>query len=243
MSAIEFAAYRPHFEKCESLLYIVMTLMLFLRYIKDVRKRIASFEGNDQVIALSELRQILNHPAVLSLCKGASHVSFLTKLKPHSPHFVAQMVTRQRDQCSSALVQYIEACLPFPHQLQIAYKMWREHKDELSTPWLVQLKMLSALATYTRNSVKPQIRYRHEVHRTILDTRTSRLPAILWQRVFEFLVEDFSTQMHHLLQEHQAPLKAAFDNMAAAFWSESSPDSLEDFQREVIASYQLGTGS
>ncbi|KAF0737451.1 hypothetical protein Ae201684P_006304 [Aphanomyces euteiches] len=223
MSAIEFAAYRPHFEK----------------YIKDVRKRIASFEGNDQVIALSELRQILNHPAVLSLCKGASHVSFLTKLKPHSPHFVAQMVTRQRDQCSSALAQYIEACLPFPHQLQIAYKMWREHKDELSTPWLVQLKMFSALATYTRNSVKPQIRYRHEVHRTILDTRTSRLPAILWQRVFEFLVEDFSTQMHHLLQEHQAPLKAVFDNMAAAFWSESSPDSLEDFQREVIASYQL----
>ncbi|KAF0712803.1 Aste57867_4669 [Aphanomyces stellatus] len=220
MTAIEFAAYRPQFEK----------------YIKDVRKRIANFEDNERPIAMNELRQVLNHPAVLGLCKGASHVSFLTKAKAISADFVANMTTRQREQCSSALSQWLESAISHAGDLETAYITWCEHFVEIPVPWLVQLKVFSALAEF---ATAGPIKYRHQVHRAVLDSRDMRLPAILWQRVFEFLHEDFSSQQLRLAHDHQAPLKAAFDAMSASFWADHGTESLDGFQNEVEASYHL----
>ncbi|ETV91452.1 hypothetical protein, variant [Aphanomyces invadans] len=225
LSAIEFAAYRPHFE----------------RYIKDIRRRIASFKGNTSLITLHELRQLLHHPAVLNLCKGASHVSLLTKCTTSidsSAGFIAHMATRQREQCSLALSQWLGVCLSCPKQLEIAYKTWQDLATEISVPWQVQLKVLSALSAL--HHVSP-VRYRHQIHRAILDSPCQRrLPVTLWQRIFVYLHEDFSDQQLRVLIAQQHPLLAAFQDKATAFWTaHAAPWSQHNFQSQVEASFDL----
>ncbi|ETV84301.1 hypothetical protein, variant 1 [Aphanomyces astaci] len=223
LSAIEFAAYRPHFE----------------RYIHDIRKRMASFEDNAAHLSLAELKQLLHHPAVLSLCKGASHVSLLTKSPVPMSDFAASMASRQREQCSAALSQWLETC-PCD-SLCGAYMTWRHHSAEIPIPWQVQLKVLARLK-HQVHFTDSRVRFRHQIHRTILDSprHQRRVPAILWQRIFAYLKEDFSDQLARVVDTQLKPLQAAFEELSAAFWTAHGASwSLEAFQSRVLASYEL----
>ncbi|RHY85679.1 hypothetical protein DYB26_004597 [Aphanomyces astaci] len=234
------SAYRPHFERYDHIKFVLAT-MFESRYIHDIRKRMASFEGNAAHLSLAELKQVLHHPAVLSLCKGASHVSLLTKSPVPMSDFAASMASRQREQCSAALSQWLETC-PCD-SLCGAYMTWRHHSAEIPIPWQVQLKVLARLK-HQVHFTDSRVRFRHQIHRTILDSprHQRRVPAILWQRIFAYLKEDFSDQLARVVDTQLKPLQAAFEELSAAFWTAHGASwSVEAFQSRVLASYELGT--
>ncbi|RHY45598.1 hypothetical protein DYB38_005224 [Aphanomyces astaci] len=236
----DIAAYRPHFERYDHF-KLVLATMFESRYIHDIRKRMASFEDNAAHLSLAELKQVLHHPAVLSLCKGASHVSLLTKSPVPMSDFAASMASRQREQCSAALSQWLETC-PCD-SLCGAYMTWRHHSAEIPIPWQVQLKVLARLK-HQVHFTDSRVRYRHQIHRTILDSprHQRRVPAILWQRIFAYLKEDFSDQLARVVDTQLKPLQAAFEELSAAFWTAHGASwSVEAFQSRVLASYELGT--
>ncbi|OQR85264.1 E3 ubiquitin-protein ligase SHPRH-like [Achlya hypogyna] len=200
MSALEFAAYLPDYE----------------RAVKDVAKKLQPMCGVQRPIALAKLRSLLAHPSVLKMCKGASHVGLnATSGTRDFSQLLDTLVQHRWESCNYAAAAAIERCLDAntPEAAIRGYQLLAS-LEPFRVPWTLSLRVLTVMRRLAYAS--SSIGLRHEVHRTVLAYRRVSLPQTLWRYIFnDFLHEDFTGQIDRLVATYRAPLRATALEMTA----------------------------
>ncbi|KDO22295.1 hypothetical protein SPRG_21089 [Saprolegnia parasitica CBS 223.65] len=196
MSALEFAAYQPDYD----------------RFTKEVAKRVRSMRGQQSPLPLAGLRRVLSHPSTLKLCKGACHVALNTTTKDFG-RLLNDLVRWRSDACIAALETCLHRALDCPSALaSTAYQLLRRHGSLFRVPSGLELRLLWTMRELAARPTS--VPFRHEVHKTVLALRSVHVPQFVWRKIFaEYLGgEDFTDQIARLVQQQTSPL---YDVVAA----------------------------
>ncbi|KDO17896.1 hypothetical protein SPRG_15672 [Saprolegnia parasitica CBS 223.65] len=190
MSALEFAAYQPDYD----------------RFTKEVAKRVRSMRGQQSLLPLASLRRMLSHPSTLKLCKGACHVALNTTTKDFD-RLLDDLVRWRSDACIAALEACLHRALDCPSALApIGYQLLRRHARLFRVPSGLELRLLWTMRELAARPTS--VPCRHEVHKTVLALRSVHVPQFVWRKIFaEYLGgEDFTDQIARLVQQQTSPL-------------------------------------